>query len=194
MLISFTDIDGCGKGTQIRLLSEYLEDKNHENFISKAYGDMEKEIFSVFMGKWDDRAVLFLFQALHVQQHLRARKQLEKGRIVIADRWDESYLAYHSKHGILQDRPELRSELNKIAFQGLKPDITFLLDTSVDVAQERMQARGADYFDDLSKSYHLRMRDGYLQIVKERNGYVIDGGQPIEKIHNEVIEVIDKHI
>lgn len=188
MLISFTGIDGCGKGTQIELLTEHLEDMGEDVAVSKAYGDREKELFSIFMRKWDQKAILFLFQAFHVKQCKKAKRNLEKGKMVVADRWDESYLAYHSTHGILSEDPELREQLNKIAFEGIVPDETFLIDVSIETARERMSARGSDFFDELPDPYHLTMREQYKKIVREREGHIIDGEQSIEEIHNEIIK------
>ncbi len=68
MLFNITGIDGCGKTTQVQLLQEYLVEQGKEVFVSKAYGEEEKKILSSIMPNLDQLAILFLFQALHVEQ------------------------------------------------------------------------------------------------------------------------------
>lgn len=186
-IICFSGIDGCGKGTQKDLLVSYFQKNGKKVFLSKAYGDAEKECFSSFIEYWSQESILFLFQALHVEQRKQALEAIKRNEIVIADRWDDSYLAYHSKFGILATEVGLRNKLNEIAFQGIKPDITFLLDTPIEIAQERLSIRGADYFDKLPPSYHKIMRDAYLALAKKWKWIVIDGTLPTSEIHSKVI-------
>lgn len=187
MIICLTGIDGCGKGTQKELLKVHLENSGKAVFISKAYGDAEKECFSAFIEYWTQESILFLFQALHVEQRMKAEKALTRGDIVIADRWDESYLAYHSTHGILSSNPCLREQLNSIAFGGIIPDVTFFLNVSVDKARERMLSRGMDFFDRLSNDYHSTMRNEYLSIATDRKWVVIDGTKSPLEIHRGIL-------
>lgn len=191
MLICLTGIDGCGKGTQLSLLTEYLEKQNFPVFVSKAYGDAEKECFSAFINTWSQTAILFLFQALHAEQSLKVRRALAQRRIVIADRWDEAYLAYHSRYGILSCDPKLRARLNEIAFEGISPDVTILLDVPVKVALKRLEARGKDFFDKLPQSYHQAMRDEYLRLAKEKNWHVVDGTRPAIDIHSRITGILE---
>ncbi len=187
MIICITGIDGCGKGTQINLLANFLRKKNYDVFISKAYGEKEKKLLSSFIESLHPISMMFLFQALHTQQRINTEKALEKNKIIIADRWDESYLAYHSNYGILKDNPQLREELNRIAFNNIIPDVTFLLRLSVSVARSRCQIRGADFFDRLSSEYHKTMQNAYLKIAKERHWIILNGAKPELTIHKEII-------
>lgn len=190
MLICLTGIDGCGKGTQKELLRAHFQNAGKAVFMSKAYGDAEKECFSAFIEYWTQESILFLFQALHVEQRVKAEKALGRGDIVIADRWDESYLAYHSTHGILSSDPCLRDQLNKIAFAGIFPDVTFFLDVSVEQARKRLLSRGMDFFDRLSSDYHSTMRNEYLSIATARKWIIIDGTNPALDIHKEILRMI----
>ncbi len=187
MIICLTGIDGCGKGTQKELLKAHLENSRKAVFLSKAYGDAEKECFSAFVEYWTQESILFLFQALHAEQRVKAEKALARGAIVIADRWDESYLAYHSTHGILLSNPGLRDQLNSIAFGGIIPDVTFFLDVPVERARERMLSRGMDFFDRLSNDYHSTMRNEYLSIATDRKWIIIDGTKSPLEIHREIL-------
>jgi dTMP kinase len=187
MIINLTGIDGCGKGTQITLLAQHFMQAGKRTFISKAYGDAEKETLSMFVRKWHQTSILFMFQALHVQQRIEAFEAEERGELVISDRWDDSYHAYHRNFGILKDDLELREQLNKIAFEERLPDITFFLDTPLEVAQRRMDDRGRDFFDQHPLSYHQYMQEGYRTLAKERGWITINSEESVEKIHNEIL-------
>lgn len=187
MIINLTGIDGCGKGTQITLLAQHLEEAGRRVFVSKAYGDAEKETLSMFIRKWHQTSILFLFQALHVQQRIEAFAAEERGDLVISDRWDDSYYAYHRNFGILMDDRDLREKLNRIAFEDRLPDITFFLDAPLEVAQTRMDARGRDFFDKHPLSYHRTMQEGYRELAKERGWITINSEESVEKIHDEIV-------
>lgn len=190
MIICITGIDGCGKGTQKELLATRLQNAGKTVFLSKAYGDAEKECFSAFMEYWSQESILFAFQALHVEQRVRAKRAEARGEIVIADRWDESYVAYHTAYGILENDPTLRDRLNEIAFAGIVPDHTFFLDVSVEEAEKRLVTRGMDFFDKRGVEYHNTMRSQYLRIAAERGWSILDGGKSAVAIHHEILKVL----
>ncbi|MDP3093309.1 MAG: dTMP kinase [bacterium] len=190
MLICITGIDGCGKGTQIYLLREVLERKGLRIFISKAYDEAEKEGLSHFFLYWDDVAITLAFQALHRQQFVKATEALGAGQIVLADRWDESYLAYHSQFGLLSQDEGLRRRLNKIAFEGKKPDLTFLLKISPERAGLRTEARGRDFFDGKDLEYHARMAEAYETLACAEGWVILDGEKKPLEIHSEIMRVV----
>lgn len=190
MIINITGIDGCGKGTQLGHLADYLRAHEFPVFMSKAYDDAAKELFSPFIERATPAGVLFLFQALHAEQHAKAMKAQERGEIVLADRWDDSYEAYHSQKGVLANKPMLRSQLNEIAFQGVQADVTIMLRVSVPVAMERCRIRGADFFDLKGQHYHQSLADRMDQLAAERNWFVLDGELPHGEIHRQVVEIV----
>lgn len=194
MLISITGLDGCGKGTQIALLKKHLEKKGKVVFYSKAYTDDIKAIFSPYLEYWSPIARMFFFQALYAQQCIESVRALKEGKIVIADRWDESYIAYHSQYGILAKNKKLRNQLHQLAFRGIKPDLTFFLDIPPEMVFERTKLRGQDFFDKGSLEYHRKMREGYLKLAKERNWIIIDGTQTVETIHKIIVAEVEKYI
>lgn len=187
MIINLTGVDGCGKGTQITLLAQHIRKTGRGVFLSKAYGDAEKETLSMFVRKWHQTSIMFMFQALHTQQKIEACAAEEKGELVISDRWDDSYYAYHRSFGILSQDTELLEKLNKIAFGSKIPDITFFLDVSMETAQKRMDDRGRDFFDLHPLSYHQTMQEGYRKLAKERGWVTISSEDSIEKIHYEIL-------
>jgi len=191
MIICIAGIDGCGKSTQVKLLKKYLASKGRAIFISKAYGKEEKRLFSGFINRCNQVAILFLFQALHAQQRIKAEKALLEGKLVIADRWDESYLVYHANYGILADKPGLREKINEMAFSGIRPDTTFLIDLPVEEAAkrriQRQKQKSADFFDLLPSEYHEVMSKDYLDLAKKMNWTIINGAKPALLIHKEIV-------
>lgn len=192
-ILCLTGIDGCGKGTHVSLLLERLQREGIPAFYSKAYSDLEKERFAFLMPRYSDRAVMFLFQAFHAEQHVRAMEALERGEVVIADRWDEAYLAYHGSTRSFLSAEDLRAEfrlLNQLAFQGRKPTRTVMLDVPVDVAEKRTHERGPDYFDKLGSHYHALMRDRYLSLARSESWIVLDGTYPVEDVHEQLWDIL----
>lgn len=78
-LIVITGIDGCGKSTQIDMLSSWLTKNKHSVKITKAYNNEAKVILRGYMNNWtNDTAIMFLFQALHAQMQTLQRKTPRK--------------------------------------------------------------------------------------------------------------------
>ncbi len=184
-LIVITGIDGCGKSTQIDMLSSWLRKMGHSVKITKAYDNEAKVVLRGYMNNWtNNNAIMFLFQALHAQQYTDSSEALKSGKIVLADRWDESYLAYHSNFGELSTDEDLRLKLNQLAFNGLTPDLGFVLKISPEVARERRRLRGHfERFESRPDDYFEVIQSIYLQIAEQRGWYILDGMQSVDEIH-----------
>jgi dTMP kinase len=190
MLIAITGIDGSGKTTQIELLKRYLEQAGKKVMVSKAYGELEKKCLAPLFKYWDSLAITFVFQGLHRQQFVDAQKFLKTKTIVLADRWDETFLSFHSKFGFLAKNHKLRSQWNKLAFAGLIPDLTFFIDTPPRITHQRLPGRGTDFFDRGSLKYHEQIRKATLQALKGRPLVIIDGTKTIDEIHDIIISQV----
>ncbi|MBY0376534.1 dTMP kinase [Patescibacteria group bacterium] len=192
MLVVISGIDGCGKSLQVSMLKRRLEDDGKNVVIVKAYDDTAKIACRPFMETWtDDMAITFLFQALHAQQYSVAAAALREGSTVIADRWDESYLAYHQNFGYLSEFHDIRQQLNQMAFRGQLPDFGFILKVPPEVAYKRRVARGAqERFEGRSNDYHATVQKSYCDIAAERGWAILDGTQTPETIHGEILRII----
>lgn len=192
MLISICGINGCGKSLQAKLLQTYLQERGKKCAITKAYDDFAKTVCRPFIDVWEnDIAVTFLFQALQSQQYAVTKKLLDQGFVVIADRWDESYLAHHANFGFLADQDELRVALNRATFQDLVPDIGFFLDVPPTIAKERRTARSeTERFGNRSGDYYEMIQRSYCKIAKERDWSVIDGTQNPQEIHEQLVSML----
>ena len=196
LFITFEGIDGCGKTTQINLLNEYLKNKNYNTILTLEPGgsDIGKELRKILLhydGFVDDMCELLLYLADRAQ-HTRTviMDNIEKGNIVLCDRYIDSTLAYqgYARGGDI----EKINLLNNIATKGLKPDITFLFDIDTVIAQTRVGSV-KDRLEKESMDFHNKVRQGYLEIANENTRIkVIDSTKTIEEIFEEVKRNIDK--
>lgn len=188
MLIAISGIDGCGKSLQVELLEKWLKEMGKSLVVVKAYDDIAKLALRPFIEKWtDDTAIMFLFQAMHAQQYAAATEAIEQGRIVIADRWDESYLAYHRNFGFLSEQDDIRCTLNSLAFRGKIPDAGFIIEVPAEIARKRRESRGKlERFEDRPDDYFELVQCTYCEIALERGWKVLDGTRTPQAIHEEI--------
>ena len=131
---------------------------------------------------------MFLFQALHAQQYADTLQALQKGFVVIADRWDETFLAYHQNFGFLSHQEEIRILLNQLAFHEHLPEKGFLIKVPVDVAKRRRESRGkVEKLENRPSEYYETVQQTLLDISLERNWNILDGTKTPIEIHEEIV-------
>ncbi|MCQ2740068.1 MAG: dTMP kinase [bacterium] len=199
IFITFEGADGCGKTTQIKLLDEYLRGKGYKTLLTrepgaKGLGTKLREILLNYHGEVSPTCESFLFLADRAQ-HIDCiiKPALEKGVIVLCDRHTDSTVAYQG-YGRGLDLDEIY-HLNKIATNGLKPDLTILLDVDLKTSQtrvgkekDRMESAGIEFFE--------RVRKGFLEIAKQEpeRVKVINSGETINNIHSKIVKLIQNKI
>ena len=197
LFITFEGGDGCGKTTQIKLLDEYLRNKGYKTLLtrepgSKGLGVKLREILLNYDGEVSPTCESFLFLADRAQ-HVDCiiKPALADGVIILCDRHTDSTVAYQG-YGRGLDIEQINS-LNKIATNGLKPDLTIVLDVDVETSQarvgsekDRMESAGIEFFE--------RVRNGFLEIAKQEPNRVkvVDSKQSIEQIHQQILELINE--
>ena len=196
LFITFEGADGCGKTTQIELLDKYLRKKGKETLLTrepgaKGLGVKLREILLNYDGEVSPQCESFLFLADRAQ-HIDCiiKPALKEGKIILCDRHTDSTVAYqgYARKGDI-DKINL---LNNIATKGLLPDITFLFDIDVEIAQARV-GKEKDRLEKESIDFHNRVREGYLEIARKNDRVkVIDSSKDIESIFEEVKKQIDK--
>ena len=196
-VFNHTGLDGAGKGTQIAAFAAKLNAAGYETHVCKAYCDKEKKKWEPTVNKLlrckavGDFLVTVLFQMFHRKQVTEALNERKKGKIVVADRWDEGFLAYHRQNGFLAKTPNVRRALLGHGFQGYIPHKTVFYDLDPTVAKERMMSRGSmDGFDAKPSEHHTKMRHGFKNIAEERDWITVDAHQDIEAIANEVWQLL----
>ncbi len=195
IFITFEGIDGCGKSTQCELLKDHLRDNGKDFIFVREPGGtvIGERIREILLDKkntgMNARTELLLFEAARAQITEEIIKPaLEEGKIVLCDRFFDSSSAYQgSARGMGMD---FVAGLNMAATGGLKPDITFFFDISVEEAAARRGKRGeaSDRIELAGLRFQEDVRKGYLELVKESDGRIItiDASKGIEEIFEVV--------
>jgi len=185
MLIVLEGIDGTGKSTQTRLLAEWFESRGREVVRSREptdgpWGRKLRE--SAADGRLSPEQELELFlkdRRQHVGELIGPA--LAAGKDVILDRYYFSTMAYQGARGFDPDEIRRRNE----AFAPL-PDHLFILDLPVDLALDRIGARG-DTANEFEKRESLeRCRDIFLSLRKEPYAHLIDTTRPLAEVQQAI--------
>ena len=199
LFITFEGADGSGKTTQLNLMKSFLEEKGYEVVVTREPGALElgrkiREILLHYEGKVADKCEMFLFladRAQHVETFIKPA--INEGKIVLCDRHTDSTVAYQG-YGRGQD-VNLLKELNKIAVNGLEPDLTLLYDVSTETAQNRVGSE-KDRMESAGIEFHKKVRNGYLELQKENPERIklINANNSIEKVFDDSKNIIIKLI
>jgi len=193
MFIAFEGGEGAGKSTQEALLAEFLTNRGHTIVRTREPGGtpaaeaIRNIVLSPQYTGLDPRAEALLFAAArgeHVAQVIRPA--LERGDVVLCDRYLDSSVAYQ---GIGRDLgADAVRELSLWATNGLLPDLTVLLDVDPELGLSRVL--DPDRLEAEPLSYHQRVRDGFLAIAAEfADRYlVIDAAQEPQAIAERIAE------
>ncbi|MEP7271222.1 MAG: dTMP kinase [Acidobacteriota bacterium] len=200
-LITFEGIDGCGKSSQLRLLSDYLTERKIPFVATREPGGtllgqtVRSAILDSEPGTVEPLAELLLYAADRAQHVRRVIiPALESGRLVLSDRFFDATTAFQG-YGRQFDLA-LIHHLNELATGGLKPDLTLLFDLEVKTALERVSARSRDAhpdrLDQEPMDFHERVRRGYVEIaaLEPERIRVIPSHGSQEAIHHTVIEAV----
>jgi dTMP kinase len=160
-------IDGCGKGTQAKLLLEHLKNIGKEVLLTAepTKGPLGKLIREHLSNPFlDDKSLALLFAADRIE-HLEkeVRPAMDGGKIVISDRYVYSSIAYQGQKVDL----DWIGDVNKYAD---KPDIVILLDITPSLGQKRMKDRGDEfeYFEE-DTDFQEGVRRTFLDLSKNHN-------------------------
>ena len=189
LFITFEGGEGNGKSVQARALYRRLLKLAIPAVLTHEPGGTP---FSKRIGHWlkwaKDKNIsplteLMLFNASRAQLVTEViRPNLENGMVVICDRYTDSTTAYQGYGRGL--KLETVKNINASATQGLKPDLTILLDMPVEAGLARKRGKRQDRFEQEEIAFHQRVREGYLKLAEEepQRWLVIDATQPKEKI------------
>lgn len=181
MFVTFEGIDGAGKTTLIARLSEAVTRAGRETLVTRepGSGEVGAAIRSILLDGADvcPTAELFLFladRAQHVQSVVRPA--LERGAVVLCDRHADSTLVYQG-YGRGLDLDRLR-EWNTFATGGLTPQLTFLLELSLEESARRSQK--GDRLDRESLEFRSRVAEGFRTeaALAPQRWRVLDATQP----------------
>ena len=196
LFITLDGGDGTGKSTEIGLLQEWFESRGREVVKTFEPGGSEfgreiREIVLHSRGHIVARSEALLYAADRAHNvATNVRPALERGAVVLQDRYIDSSVAYQGAGRVL-DATEIR-DLSMWATEGLVPDLTIVLDLDPVVSRERLLAENKK-FDRLESEeidFHTRVRDAYLAMAKAEPGrfVVIDATLDRLEIRDLIIE------
>ncbi len=203
--MSFEGPEGSGKTTQIRLLHRHLQDRGFGVISTREPGGTPiGEQIRAVLHNLQNAAMLptteILLYSASRAQHVGEviRPALERGDIVLSDRYAESTIAYQG-YGRGLDLGALQM-ITEFATGGLRPDLVVYLDLDVRVGLQRkyrdqQEGRGEwTRMDQQDVAFHRRVRDGYWQMARQdpARWLVIDATQSIETIHATICNRVEQ--
>ena len=193
--------DGTGKSTQIHLLAEALRDRGAREVVTtREPGGTEAgtKLRSVVLDgdgvTTRAEALVFAADRAHHVASL-VRPVLERGGIVITDRYIDSSRAYQAAGRDLGD--EEITALSRWATEGLQPDLTIVLDANPAVTRQRTGGRGdQNHLDMLDLQFHTAVRHAFLDFAHAapHKYAVVDAGRDIDTVASRVLEVVDERM
>jgi dTMP kinase len=208
LFITFEGVEGSGKTTQIERLKRYLTRRGIPCKVTREPGgsSIGEKIRKVLLDP-DHREMvplseLLLYEAARAQ-HVKemVNPLLHRGTVVLCDRFTDASLAYQG-YGRKLDQGLIR-KLNRLSSQGIRPDITFLLDCPSDLGLKRALRRNRllknekeGRFEREKVQFHHRVRRGYLAIARKepRRVKVIDTRVGEEKAFEKIRKIVDELI
>jgi len=184
--------EGTGKSTQSKLLKKWLEKEGEEVVLSREPGgtDLGQGLRKILLGHEtgaiSPRAEALLYaadRAHHVFSLIRPA--LDRGDVVITDRYFDSSIAYQGAGRVLQ--PNEVARISRWATESLFPTLTIIIDMPADVGLGRLKSR--DRLEAEPLAFHERVRNEFLQIaaMDPERYLIVDGLQEIDDIHEQII-------
>ncbi|GBC59331.1 thymidylate kinase [Desulfonema ishimotonii] len=209
MFITFEGIEGSGKTTQIRRVSEFLRGAGHSLISTREPGstDIGAKIRAILLDpankSLDHRAELLLYMADRAH-HIGTvvRPALSDGQLVLCDRYFDATLAYQGYArgldiGLLRD-------LHRLVLDDFMPHLTLLLDLPAETGLSRAWkqiASGAredaeTRFEKEKLAFHERVRAGYLDLARQapERFRIIDALQKEDQVRAEIVQIISERL
>lgn len=198
ILITFEGGEGVGKSTQIRRLSTHLKTINKDIVLTREPGGCPsaEEIRKTMLNSpypLDPLSQVFLIMAARREHYLQTLKPaLDKGLLVLCDRFIDSTLVYQGLKGVSF---ECILSLHNLATNNLMPTLTFILDADPSISLERMKKRGIEnMMDSLDKERHKSLREGYLRLSKifPERIFVIDSSGTEDETFERINSILER--
>lgn len=204
IFLTIEGVEGSGKTTQVARLGQLVRSTGQTVVVTKEPGGttLGERVRAILLDPqeegMDPVAELFLYAAAR-RQHVTEliRPSIERGAIVVCDRFTDATLAYQG-FGRLLDLGKLR-QLNQWATEGIKPDLTVILDlpesTGLDRAKDRNATEGLhreSRFEGEDLRFHRRVREGYLTLAGEDESRyaVVDASGSLDEVFRRLVETL----
>jgi len=196
--ISFEGIDGCGKSTQISLVSKYLNEKKISNTIIREPGNtkVSEALRKILLDKKNiissnTETLLFLAARSQLVNEIILPK-IKKNDFVLCDRYLDSTAAYQG-YGYDLNLEQINN-MNIFATGNLFPSLTIIFDIDPKIALDRIKKNNLDRMESKGLSYYNKVRDGYMQIshlYPNRCKVINCNGKDIMSVYSRVLELIN---
>ena len=202
LFITFEGGEGAGKSTQVRALAARLRGGGREVVETREPGGspgaeaLRELVVTGGADRWSPLAELLIMNAAR-DDHLRrtVRPALDRGAVVVSDRFADSSRAYQGAGGGVD--AAVVAALEAAVTADLSPDLTLILDLPVEAGLARAAHRGGhDRFELKGLAFHGRLRDAFLAIaaLEPRRCVVLDGELPVEALSDAVWAVVSPHL
>ena len=201
LFITLEGIDGCGKSTQAALLAEKIEAAGREVVRLREPGGtrISEKVREILLdpenAEMADECELLLYEASRAQLVRQVVvPALERGAVVLCDRFYDSTFAYQAGGRSLDDA--LVERCNELGCCGVHPDRTVVLDLDVERALVRATADGTDRLEAEGVAFQRRVRDAYLRLAEAEPARVrlvdADGGvdEVAERIFSALADLV----
>jgi len=209
MFISLEGIEGCGKTTQLEYLSTFLEEKGQPYVVTREPGGtaIGKKIRSILLDPASKELVpaaeLLLYMADRAQHiHSLIKPRLAEDKIVVCDRYFDATVVYQGFARGLDTG--FISDLHRIIFEDLKPDITLLLDLPPHIGLARAwheldsgkRSDTESRFEEETISFHEKVRAGYLELARRepKRFKIIDASRKIDEVQADIRKVLSAYL
>ena len=194
--------DGSGKTTQISLLAKVLTSEGREVVQTREPGGtpladrIRVLVLDPAHDKMTARTEALLYMAARAQHTAELiRPAMERGAVVISDRYADSTLVYQ---GVARGLPlDSLIWLNRFATEELTPDLTLLLDGDTDCLVQRVTSRGnKDRLDNEDPEFHRKVREGFLLLAAQNpeRFRVIDADRTVESIQLDIQRCVQEFL
>lgn len=199
LFLTFEGLDGCGKTTQMRLLAERLRATGEKVVETVEPGgtaigsQIRRILLDPENGALDSIAEMLLYFAARAQNVAEVLlPALDRGEIVISDRWTDSTWAYQGYGRGLGS--SIVQDLDEIACRGRQPDLTFLIEVDLETSLARARSRNATHsaadtrMDDQSRAFFERVQEGYETLAAALPERIVrvDGRGTVEQVSERV--------
>lgn len=195
LFVTVEGVEGSGKTTVTHSLAEWLRQKGVKVLVTAEPGDTPlgariRDLLANFSERtaWAEAFLFLADRAEHVERVINPA--LERGEIVLCDRFTDSTIAYQAFG--LGLPLETLNELNRIATNGLVPDLTLLLDVDPETGLQRV--KNETVFERRQLHFHQRVRWGYLWLAKREPNRikVVDASQPLEIVISKAQRYVEE--
>ena len=200
--VSFEGIEGCGKTTQIALLSEYLKKHSIGHTITRepggtAVGEGIRKILltseTIHLTTASELLLFYASRSQNIQEKIKPA--LERNEMVICDRYYHASMAYQGYgRGIPLD---FIRKLTDLVCTPYRPDVTFLLDIEPEVGLARARARNharsenEGRFEAEDLEFYNRVRDGYLELASEdERVQIVYADRSVQAVHRHILTLL----